>query len=123
LRWILAKLVTGIGWTLEPAEALAKLKERTLCVYTPQDEMLPPAVSAFRAVEKRSSVFPEFHRVINLQLKPTEVEDGHNAPLRNYRDAFGNSPTNRIVDFILGKEVFPIKNHNFVRPGQTLFPV
>jgi hypothetical protein len=107
LRRFLAKAVDAMGWSIEPATALNKLKDKTLFVYTKMDEVLPPSVTGVNAVGE-ANLNPD--RVIKLRLKHWNLEDHHNAPLRNYQDENGQTASNRIVNFILGREVFPRRN-------------
>ncbi len=107
LRQFVASAVDAIGWSVEPANALNTLKHKTLFVYTERDEVLPTAVTAVNAVGM-GLVNPG--RVISLQKGREPFIDGHNAPLSNYVDNDGQSASNRIVNFILGREVFPRRN-------------
>lgn len=99
IRWVLAKINTAIGWGIEAADALWNLRNRTLFVYTPQDEIFAPSAAAVSAVGEANL---SRDRCIVMQVKEgITVGNHHCDELSKFEDAQGNSIAQRIVRFIL----------------------
>jgi hypothetical protein len=116
LRELLAQATVPLGWNMEPKRALRQLKEKTLFIYNPQDEIIPPDATAARAtaslldsIFRRHAVLEASDHVIPLKLgnRRARPSSHHNAPLGLYEDGNGCSVSNRIVNFLLGRDIFP----------------
>lgn len=108
MRSLLAKAASLIGWGFDVRQALDQIKERTLFIYHPEDSLIPETAAAFNAiaVNQRNAA-----QVVKMQFKPTitcrssEV-DHHNMPLLLYQDENGLNASKKIVNFILGRDLF-----------------
>jgi|GEM_PF-6712043 len=116
LRELLAQATVPLGWHMEPKRALRQLKEKTLFIYNPQDEIIPPDATAARAtaslldsIFRKHAALEASDHVIPLKLRNGRAAPSsqHNAPLSLYEDGRGVSVSNRIVNFLLGRDIFP----------------
>jgi pimeloyl-ACP methyl ester carboxylesterase len=95
IKWIASKILSAIGWALEPGRALNALRQKTLFLYTRADEVISPRITAVQAVGG-----PKFrgNHAIEMQIRQG-AEDSHNTLLSNYHDREGIPVLKRIVDF------------------------
>jgi hypothetical protein len=109
VRMILGPILSCVGWGLNVTEALEKIKQRTLFVYHPQDPLIPEAAAAVTGVALTAQ--QAANQVVKLQFKPTvrmspDDFNHHVAPLSLYEDGRGLSASRRIINYILGNDVF-----------------
>ncbi|MBS0603558.1 MAG: alpha/beta fold hydrolase [Verrucomicrobia bacterium] len=109
IRSFIGPIIAWLGWGLDARGALERIKQRTLFMYHPQDPLIPPAAAAVNA----ASLTPlqAATQVVQLQFKPTiRCEypgfNHHAGPLMLYQDASGLNASKRIVNFILGRDLF-----------------
>lgn len=104
IKWLIAKLNHAIGWGLEATNAMWKLKNKTLFLYSRHDRTIPLHIDAIHAIGVNN--IPRNQRVEMRPKKALRVgEDDHRYSPEFYNDLRKNLIVDRIVDFIVRQNI------------------
>lgn len=111
VKAILGQLVGGIKWEIDVKQSIQSMGDRALVVYHPDDPIIPGAASPAEWVDASRAVEMRFKETVR---NAPDNFDHHCAPLKYYQDANGLNVSKRILNALLGTDVFqrrrPVEN-------------
>lgn len=119
LTKLFQKIASYFGWELNTHGVWEKIYNKTLVVYHPKDQMIPPAAGL---VSKAA-----FANTLELQLKTsiknTEASiDHHETPYKAYTDQKGRGARKQILNFLLKKQPYHSIWNSPLPQAFTAFP-
>lgn len=106
IKKIGTSLLRLFNWKLDSESALAKIKDRTQIVYHPKDSLMEKASLVYATLAKRG-LTPKEIVTLEANTKVQEANlDHHNEVMDMYHDENGVPAIERIINFVLGGNVF-----------------
>lgn len=106
IKKIGTSLLSLFHWKLDSEKALSEIKDRTQIVYHPKDELMEKASLVYAALEKRHLAPCEMVTLKAIDPSVEANENHHIAGMHLYQDENGVPATERIINFVLGGNVF-----------------
>lgn len=103
VKSILGQIVSSLKWGIDVSNPIRAMGDRALVVFHPLDPVIPGTASPAELVDASRAVEMRFKETVS---NVPDNFDHHCAPLKYYQDANGLNVSKRILNALLGTDVF-----------------